>query len=193
MVSIGEVENIYSTCPGLAACDWMLLETLPEVSRLTTPNTATPYIIYWFNLAKTGPLVHEWAAGQVAGFAEDLWQRPLIQLGVPGQDKGHGGKCLLLGPGQERPAGAEGYTIVPSSTFNGFIVFRLLSPDPRERQQFLEGTRVYPYDQRDNPPASNVLARTSGPTQTLPRAAGLLGTPRRNGSAASRCEERDRT
>jgi hypothetical protein len=157
MVSCGEFENIYSTGPGVTSGDWMLFETFPEISRFTTPNTVTPYIMNWLSLAKTGPVVIEVPAGATAGMVDDLWQRPVTDLGLPGPDKGQGGKYLLLGPGQQTPAGAEGYTVVQSPTFNGFIGLRLLSPDPKERERLLEATRVYPFEQRANPPANKVV------------------------------------
>lgn len=39
MVSIGELEDIYTTSPGVTSGDWMLIDTFAERSRLTTPNT----------------------------------------------------------------------------------------------------------------------------------------------------------
>jgi hypothetical protein len=157
MVSMGELENIYSTCPGVTPGDWMLLETLPEISRLTTPNTLTPYVLNWLDLANSGPLVLEVPAAAVAGMVDDLWQRPVTDLGQLGPDKGKGGKYLLVGPGQDTPDGADGYFVVQSPSNNGFIGLRLLAADPMERQQALAAARVYPYAKRANPPANKVV------------------------------------
>jgi hypothetical protein len=164
MVSCGEFENIYSTGPGVTSGDWMLFETFPEISRFTTPNTVTPYIMNWLSLAKTGPVVIEVPAGATAGMVDDLWQRPVTDLGLPGPDKGQGGKYLLLGPGQQTPAGAEGYTVVQSPTFNGFIGLRLLSPDPKERERLLEPRAFIRLNSAPTHRPTKWCAPTSGPT-----------------------------
>ena len=156
MVSIGELEGIY-TANGAAYGDLMIFEGFGEVSHITTPNTTTPYVFAWFNLAKTGPWVVEVPPGPTANLADDLWQRGIIDMGLPGLDKGKGGKYLFLGPGQEAPAGADGYHVARSSTANMWIGFRLLAPEAQERQRLLEAVRVYPYSQRDNPPKNRIL------------------------------------
>ena len=68
---------------------------------LLSPNATTPYLIGFLNLSRTGPLVIDVPAGQIAGAILDFWQRPVADLGLTGPDGGAGGKYLLLGPGQE--------------------------------------------------------------------------------------------
>jgi hypothetical protein len=88
---------------------------------------------------------------------DDLWQRPVTDLGLPGPDKGQGGKFLVLGPGQETPKGVEGYTVVRSTTFNNLFLVRLLSTDAQERAATLEKIQLYAFSQRANPPATKVI------------------------------------
>ena len=46
-----------------------------------------------------GPVVLEVPAGPVVGLIDDFWQRAITDFGLPGPDKGKGGKYLLLPPG----------------------------------------------------------------------------------------------
>src|SRR5258707_451728 len=144
MVSAGELEHVYMQGPGAAYGDIMSLDTLPDLSRFLTANATTPYTLAWFNLAKSGPYVVELPAGPTAGMVDDLWQRPVTDLGLPGPDKGQGGKVLVLGPGQTAPGGTEGYIVVRSSTFNNFMFLRLLATDQQERHSMLGKMRLYP-------------------------------------------------
>src|SRR5271167_2978114 len=107
MVSVGEVEQVLMEVPGAANGDIFRADTVPAIRRFLTGNATTPYLMTWLNLEKTGPLVIEIPAGPTAGFVNDLWQRPVTDMGQPGPDKGQGGKFLVLGPSQAVPAGAE--------------------------------------------------------------------------------------
>ena len=162
MVSAGELEHVYMQAPGAAYGDIMILDTLPDLSRFLTANATTPYTLAWFNLAKSGPYVVELPAGPTAGMVDDLWQRPVTDLGLPGPDKGQGGKVLVLGPGQTAPGETEGYIVVRSSTFNNFMFLRLLATDPQERQAMLGKIRLYPLSQRANPSATRVIRLDQG-------------------------------
>jgi len=162
MVSAGEVEHVYMQAPGAAHGDILRLETFPELSRFLTANATTPYTLTWLNLETSGPYVLEIPPGPSAGFVDDLWQRPVTDIGLPGPDKGQGGKFLLLGPGQTAPAGAEGYFVARSSTFNHFVIIRLLSTEAQERQVMLEKFRFYSFSERSNPPATKVIRLDEG-------------------------------
>jgi hypothetical protein len=162
MVSVGEVEDVLMGVPGAAHGDIFRADTVPAIRRFLTGNATTPYLMTWLNLAKSGPLVIEIPVGPTAGFVDDLWQRPVTDMGFPGPDKGKGGKFLVLGPGQATPAGAKGYIVVRSTTFNNLWLVRLLSPDAREREAMLAKIRLYPFRQRTMPPATKVLSVGAG-------------------------------
>jgi hypothetical protein len=115
-----------------------------------TANATTPYLGGFVNLSRTGPLVINVPAGQIAGFIMDLWQRPVIDFGLAGPDKGQGGKYLLLGPGQ-RVEDSTGYTVVQSPTNNIMHGIRVLATDPVEAKKLRDGYQAYPYSKRDNP------------------------------------------
>ena len=162
MVSLGEVEHVFMLPPGAAYGNLMRMETFPEISRFLTGNATTPYAMTWLNLAKSGPYVIEVPAGPTAGFVDDLWQRAVTDIGLPGPDKGQGAKYLVLGPGQTAPAEAQGYIVVHSSTFNGLFLFRLLSPNPQDNEALFKKFRLYPFSQRANPPANKDMRPDAG-------------------------------
>src|SRR5271168_5360592 len=164
MVSLGEVEQVLATVPGAAHGDIMRADTVPAIRRFLTGNATTPYLMTWLNLEKSGPLVIEVPAGPTAGFVDDLWQRPVTDMGLPGPDKGNGGKFLVLGPGQAAPEGANDYILVRSTTFNNLWLTRLLSPDAQEREAMLAKIRLYSFSQRATPPETKVRSVGGGTT-----------------------------
>jgi hypothetical protein len=136
--------------------------TVPAIKRFLTGNATTPYLLAWFNLEKSGPYVIEMPAGPAAGFVNDLWQRPVTDIGQPGPDKGQGGKFLVLGTGHAEPEGTQGFIVVRSTTFNNLWLVRLLSPDAQERDAMRGKIRLYPFSQRANPPATKVVSLGGG-------------------------------
>ena len=71
--------------------------TTPAVSALTANNT-TIYAGVFTDLERDGPMVIDSPMG-VYGVIDDFWQRPVVEVGPFGPDKGKGGKFLLLPPG----------------------------------------------------------------------------------------------
>ena len=71
--------------------------TTPDVGALTGNNT-TIYAGIFSDLGRDGPVVIESPIG-VYGVIDDFWQRPVVEVGPFGPDKGKGGKFLLLPPG----------------------------------------------------------------------------------------------
>src|SRR5262245_49056181 len=99
--------------------DWKL--------QLTTPNASTYYVYFNFNL-KNGPVVVEVPAAAGAGLfgsLNDAWQVPLADVGPAGEDKGKGGKYLLLPPGYQVPV-PQGHIPVQFNTFNGYGSLRAI-------------------------------------------------------------------
>ena len=162
IVSFGEVEHVLMDAPSAAYGSIIRVDTVPGIQRFLTGNATTPYLMAWLNLEKSGPYVIEIPAGAAAGFVNDLWQRPVTDIGFPGPDKGQGGKFLLLGPGQAAPEGTQGLIVVRSSTFNNLWLLRLLSPDAQGREAMLAKIRLYPVSKRATPPATRVLTLGGG-------------------------------
>ena len=129
----------------------VLAEILGFDDRLgiLTPNATTPYYLAFADLS-VGPTVIELPAG-VRGGTLDGWQRNLPDAEKPA--------CyLILGPGQSAPADVAGYEVRPSQTFNIMMGLRITTTDPQEGKAQLAKLRVYPYAQRENPPAIKIVS-----------------------------------
>jgi hypothetical protein len=151
--------------------DVVISEGYRSVSVILTANVTTPYISGGLDLTKTGPVVIDVPAGLIAGSAMDMWQRPLTDFGVTGPDQGKGGKYLLVGPGQEAPQ-TKDVIVLRSPTFGGMFFYRVLDTDPGTAEKLKKGVRVYPWNQRENPPATRYLTPDPaklGKVPTMPR------------------------
>ncbi len=119
---------------------------------LLTANATTPYSMAFPNMEKTGPLVFEIPPGATAGAILDFWQRPLTDCGQTGPEKGKGGKFLILGP-NDPDMKPEGYYVFRCPTVNVWAGMRGLDPDREKALALVQQLKIYPYSQRDNPPA----------------------------------------
>ena len=150
LVGMANWQKAHEAIFGAKSGDVIIYDDFVSKRGILTANATTPYIVSFFNLAETGPVVIEMPEGEVAGFVNDMWQRPVIDMGQTGPDKGKGGKYLLVGPGQ-KVGNADGYYVVEPSTTNIFWGFRALAKDPGAVQQLLDALKIYPLEQKDNP------------------------------------------
>ena len=141
---------------GAGDLDYVIYKSFEDKLGILTPNATTPYILAFSDLSKTGPLVVEVPAGASAGGVLDFWQRPITDTGFAGPDKGEGARYLILPPGAEE-IHPEGYRVFRSPTFNVFAGHRALDPDPAKADAWVKGLRIYPFEQRDNPPPTRFL------------------------------------
>lgn len=131
---------------------------------LITANATTPYILNFFDLSESGPLVIELPAGPTAGGVSDFWQREVGAMGEMGPDRGEGGKYLILAPGVDEPAElSEDYRILRSSGVNIMFGFRTLDPDPTRADALVHGVRIYPYADRDEPAPTRIVSPDGRP------------------------------
>ncbi|MEV6278856.1 DUF1254 domain-containing protein [Nocardia sp. NPDC051832] len=103
---------------------------------ITTPNSDVIYCMGFADLSQTGPLVLE-APPKIQGLLDDFWHRPLTgpnidgvqylgDIGIPGPDKGNGGKYLIVPAGQK----IEDLGVDPGDFFvyecrtNGLLIFQ---------------------------------------------------------------------
>lgn len=124
---------------------------------ITTPNSDVIYGLAFADLSKTGPLVLE-APPQLQGLMDDFWHRPLQgpkngdrhylgDIGIPGPDKGKGGKYLIVPADYKGKVDSSKYFVFTSRT-NGVFVFLRgffqsvddLSPGVKS----VEGVKLYP-------------------------------------------------
>ncbi|MGR0318855.1 DUF1254 domain-containing protein [Agromyces sp. ZXT2-3] len=131
---------------------------------LITANATTPYILNFFDLSESGPLVIEMPAGPTAGGVSDFWQREVGAMGEMGPDRGEGGKYLILAPGVDEPAElAADYRVLRSSGVNIMFGFRTLDPDPARADALVRSVRIYPYAARENPAPTRIISPDGRP------------------------------
>ena len=102
-------------------------------NQVTTPNTSAHYAMFFLNV-KDGPVVVDPPrTGAVALFGSliDAWGSPLIDVGDAGEDKGQGGRYLILPPDTQSQA-TTGFIPVRSPTYNVYALLRVI---PRSRRE----------------------------------------------------------
>ena len=123
---------------------------------VTTPNSDVIYAMSYLDLGKDGAMVFEAPPG-LQGILLDFWQRPILgprigpntffgDVGLPGPDRGKGGKFLIVPPGF-RKASPEGYFVYRSATNNVFVFLRSFYQDPTNLAPavaLLEQVKIYP-------------------------------------------------
>jgi hypothetical protein len=138
---------------------------LRATTKVTTPNSDVIYAMSYLDL-KDGPVVIEVPAG-VQGLLDDFWHRPITDAGLPGPDKGRGGKYLLLPPDYEgplaepmwyrtEPDGTDAlYYTFRSRTFGVFFFWRAFLGEGGSTDEgvaTIEQTKVYPWGGRETAP-----------------------------------------
>ncbi|MCC7517305.1 MAG: DUF1254 domain-containing protein [Pseudomonadales bacterium] len=134
---------------GMKANEVGIFEELMDAKSLfLTANADTIYVMGFLDLSK-GPIVLETPPGFL-GVAQDAWFRWTIDLGVPGPDRGEGGKYLLVGPDYQDELPSGGFFVAHSRT-NSMLWFGRLSlkdhNDPKPAVEAIKKfTKVYPYE-----------------------------------------------
>jgi hypothetical protein len=136
----------------------LIMEELSDSKPLyLTMNSSTLYTIPVLDLKTDGPTVLELPSGMLGAF-HDAWFRYLGDAGPFGQDKGQGGKYLILPPAYEG-AVPDGYFIIKSASFRVWILLRSsikegLKPAVKHVKDNL---RLYPLSAVNNPPKTEFI------------------------------------
>ena len=83
------------------------------------------------------------------GVLDDMWCRWVTDFGLPGPDRGQGGKYLLLPPGYDGPLPEGGYYVARSRTTRVVILGRsfMENNDPKPAVDLIrKTTKIYPYE-----------------------------------------------
>ena len=80
-------------------------ELMGSESVFLTANADTVYYLGVVDLT-SGPMVVE-TPPQALGVFDDMWWGWIIDFGLPGPDRGEGGRFLLVPPGLRRPAAGQ--------------------------------------------------------------------------------------
>ena len=132
---------------GLKENDVMIWSTLMDSRSLfLTPNADTVYFMGILDLSN-GPLIFE-APPQALGVIDDMWFHWVTDFGLPGAERGEGGKYLLVGPGYDGPLPEGGFIIRKSRTFHLWLAGRsfLTDNDPAPTVDVIKNSlKIYPY------------------------------------------------
>ena len=147
-------------------------DRLNAKTLITTPNSDVIYALGYLDLKKDGPMVIEVPPG-LQGILDDFWQRPICSegkidgrdwcgdVGLPGPDKGKGGKYLILPPDYSGDVPAE-FFAYRSRTYGVFVFWRGFFKDPKQLEEpvaVMEQTRIYPLGKRSEREADGIPER----------------------------------
>ena len=131
---------------------------------IATPNSDVIYGLGFLDLGKDGPMVID-APPMLQALIDDFWHRPIegpeidgvkyfADNGLPGPDKGKGGKYLILPPGYEGSVDEDKYFVYRSRTHGVFVFLRGFFDDPSNLQPAVDNMkkiRIYPLEGRAKP------------------------------------------
>jgi hypothetical protein len=141
--------------------------TDPSIEALTA-NDTTIYAVSFVDLAIDGPVVIDSPAGAY-GVIDDYWQRPVVEIGPFGPDKGQGGKFLVL-PAADPAAVPKGYIPVRSATNRVLYLARGIVRDSNVQGAVdtLAKIRVYPLKQAAKPPRTTIVKSNGRAMKSIP-------------------------
>jgi hypothetical protein len=119
-----------------------LLEGTPK-QYVFTPNSDTPYSGLPLDVTD-GPMVLEFPPGPLMSTANDLNQRWVMDMGLPGPDKGRGGRHLVLPPGYDGVV-PEGFNAGRPTTNRVLVLLRALpqGKDMAGAIELMKSVKVY--------------------------------------------------
>jgi hypothetical protein len=123
-------------------------ELMDAKSLFLTANADTIYVMGYLDLSK-GPVVVE-TPPKFLGAVQDAWFRWVIDLGVPGPDRGEGGKYLIVPPDYKGQLPDGGFFIAHART-NTIVWFgRSFLENHSDPKPVVEGirkfTKIYPFE-----------------------------------------------
>ncbi len=125
----------------------ILFENLMDSKSLfLTANGDAIYFLSFIDLTK-GPMVLE-APPMTLGLLNDMWFRWISDAGVPGPDRGEGGRFLILPPGYNGTIPEGGYFVCKSRTNKVAYLSRafMINNDPKPVVANIKATlKIYPY------------------------------------------------
>jgi hypothetical protein len=156
-------------------------ELLDSAPLFLTGNTDTVYAMTMLNLQRDGATVVVIPPGSGPGTVDDAYFRFVIDMGIPGPDRGKGGKYLILPPdyegdlnppigGMEAKVDGEKYFVAKSTSYVNLLILRGFLVDGKPdaaTAMFESGLKVYPLSQRDNPPKMEFINGSGTPFNTI--------------------------
>lgn len=132
---------------GVKENDFIIYTGLMDSKSLfLTANADTVYYMAVIDLSN-GPMIFE-SPPDALGVIDDLWFRWITDFGLPGADRGEGGKYLLVGPGYDGSLPEGGFFVRKSRTNRVLVLGRsfLTNNDPAPTVAVIKNSiKVYPY------------------------------------------------
>jgi hypothetical protein len=126
-------------------------ELMDSASLFLTANSDTIYFWTFVDLTR-GPMVVDVPAmpapSAILGTVDDMWFHWVTDVGLPGPDRGEGGKYLLVGPGYDGPLPDSGFHVSHVRTTRATLIGRafMIDNDPAPAVAAVKaGFRMYPY------------------------------------------------
>ena len=126
-------------------------ELMDSASLFLTANSDTVYFWTFIDLT-AGPMALDVPAmpapSAILGTVDDMWFRWVTDVGLPGPDRGEGGKYLLVGPGYDGPLPDSGFHVSHVRTTRATLIGRafMIDNDPAPAVEAVKaGFRIYPY------------------------------------------------
>lgn len=127
-----------------------ILDGTPQ-QLVFTPNSDTRYAGLPFDLSETGPMVVELPAGPIMAVVNDMNQLYVMDMGLPGPDKGKGGKHIILPPGYNGNV-PSGYFTGKSTTNKVLLMLRAipLEGGAEAGEAMMKTVKAYPLNKPTN-------------------------------------------
>jgi hypothetical protein len=126
-------------------------DLMDSTSLFLTANCDTVYFWGFIDVSEH-PMVIDVpsvdAPSGILGTVDDMWFRWITDVGLPGPDRGEGGRYLIVGPGYDGPLPDSGYHVFHSRTTRATLIGRafMVDNDPAIPVAAIrDGVRVYPY------------------------------------------------
>ena len=126
-------------------------ELMDSASVFLTANCDTVYFWGFVDLSD-GPMVIDvpplGAPSGLLGTIDDMWFRWVTDLGLPGPDRGAGGRYLIVGPGYDGPLPDSGFHVFHARTTRVTVIGRgfMVDNDPTIPVEAIRnGFRISPY------------------------------------------------
>ncbi|MFC5051957.1 DUF1254 domain-containing protein [Rubritalea spongiae] len=160
----------------------VLFDKLLDSSPLfLTGNTDTVYASAFLDLQKDGPTVVEIPSKCGPGTVNDAYFRFVTDMGVPGPDRGTGGKYLILPPDYkgdlDGPIGSkkaeidgETYYVSKSTSYVNWLILRGFLVDGKPdtaAKMFKDGLKIYPLAKSNNQPRMEFISGTGKSFNTI--------------------------
>ena len=144
--------------------------------QTTTPNASTHYIYSAYDARRDGAIVLEVPPAVGAGLYWqlcDMWDVPLAIVGPGGDDKGEGGKFILLPPDYQGTV-PTGYIPLRQQTYGGFWLMRTIANSRAQADEdaaiaLLKKLRVYPLSKANSTPEQRFIDASGKVWDGIPR------------------------